>query len=160
MAETPLSEAAANALAGTTDSDTDVDYPSIGETYYTKMYRTLNRILTIIAPVNELRVYKDGDLTYGVRGGFTSHGTNLYTYTASTANALTDDDDNFIYLVVTSGALVLTVSTTAFPDPGVTAHLPLATIAVGSESAAAVSSKYDPVDIVDYRGRAIYELIG
>lgn len=161
MAETALSTAVADALSGTTDSDTDAVYPTIGESsYYTTVYRMLNRILLIEKVINELRVFKDGDLTYGIRAGRGSHGTNEYTVSAVAAQALTNDTTNYIWLYVLSGNLISNINTSAFPDPAVTPYIPLATIATGSASIASVSGKYDQVDIVDYRGRAIYELIG
>ena len=50
--------------------------------------------------------------------------------------ALTDDTTNYIWLQVDSGALTLQVNTSAFPDPSVTPHIPLATIATGTASVA------------------------
>ena len=71
MSETDLTPAAADALSGTTDPGTDLVYPAIGEsTYYTTMYRLVHRLLAVAGtPGNELRAYKDGDLTFGVRAG-------------------------------------------------------------------------------------------
>jgi len=161
MAETALSNAAANALSGTTDSDTDAVYPTIGEsTYYTTMYRMLQRMLEVEKLVNELRVYQDGALTFGVRAGRASHGTNVYSYAGATEQSLTDDTTNYIWLQVDSGALTLYVNTSAFPDPSATPHIPLATIATGTASALGSGDTYTHEDITDYRGRAIYELIG
>ena len=161
MAETALTTTVADALSGTTDTDTDGVYPTIGEsTYYTTMYRLLHRMLTIEKVMNEFRVFKDSDLTFGVRAGKASHGTTTYTHAGASSQALTDDTTNYIWIQVDSGALVLHVNTSAFPDPSVTAHLPLATIATGSASAAAESGKYAVGDITDYRGRILYELIG
>ena len=161
MAETELTTAQADALSGTTEPDTDAKYPAIGEsTYYTTMYRLIDRLLTVAKAVNALRVYKDGDLTCGARAGKCRHGNNLYAYAGAAAQALTDDTTNYLYLVVSSGALVLTVNTTGFPDPASTAHLPLATIATGTASAGGESGTYGAEDITDYRGRALFSLIG
>ncbi len=161
MSETALTTTTADALGGTTDADTDATFPAIGESaYYTTMYRMLQRMLTIEKVINELRVYKDGDLTFGARAGKASHGTNVYDYAGDAAEALTDDATNYAWLQVDTDVLTLHVNTTAFPDPAVTAHVPLATIATGTASAGGVSGQYDYADIVDYRGRALFELIG
>ena len=164
MAETALTAAVANALASTTDSDTGAIYPAIAEsTYYTTMYRMLHKLQLIEKLVNEFRVFKDGDLTYGIKAGKASYGTNVYSYAGASAQALADDTTNYIWLVVTSGALVIDTdsgSSAAFPDPAITPHLPLVTIATGSASIAAVSGEYSIDDITDYRGRILFELIG
>ena len=157
MAESALTTAVANALSGTTDSDTDGVYPTTGEsTYYTTVYRLLNRILKAVELSNELRVYKDGDLTYGVRAGKASHGTNVYSYAGCSSQSVEANDTEYVWLEVQSEALVLNTSigaSAAFPDPSETAHIPLATIEAGASS-------FDHEDITDYRGRAIFELIG
>ena len=161
MAETELTAAQADAFSGTTDSDTDLVYPTIGEsTYYTTMYRFLQRILTIMDPLNELRTFQDGTLTFGVRAGRASHGDNIYTFGEATGQSLTDDVANYIWLQVDSGVLTLTKNTSAFPDPSATPHIPLSIIVTGIASAGGVSGTFDYRDIVDYRARAIYELIG
>jgi len=164
MAESTLSTSVADALSGTTDSDTGAAYPTIGEsTYYTTMYRLFHRMLTIEKIINEFRIYKDGDLTFGVRSGKASHGTNEYSYAGTTGQALVDDTTNYIWLEVLSGALVLDTdsgSSGHFPDPAAQAYLPLATIATGTASIAGVSGQYSVDDITDYRGRVLFELIG
>jgi len=79
------------------------------------------------------------------------NGASVVTNAGATTQALTDDDTNYIYL---TAAGVLTVNITGFPTYSATPHIRLATIAVGSESAAAVSSEYAPVDITDWRDTA------
>ena len=127
MAETDLTTEQADALSGTTDSETDLKYPTIGEsTYYTTMYRLLHRLLTLAKPAgNSLRVYKDGALTFGVRPGRYMDGNTARDYTGATAQALTNDQTNYIYLTADG---TLTVNTTGFPNPSTTPHIPLATI--------------------------------
>ncbi len=44
--------------------------------------------------------------------------------------------------------------------PSVTPHIPLASIATGSASAAGVSGEYNHEDITDYRGRAFLSIAG
>ena len=103
--------------------------------------------------MNELRVFKDGDLTYGVRAGLFAFGDLVVSYAGADAQGLANDDTNYIYLE-SDGTRV--DNTTGFPVPSVTPHIPLATIATGTASVAAVTSKYDQIDIVDYRGRVLY----
>lgn len=161
MAETALTDAQANALSGATDSVTDATYPTIGESpYHTTLYRLLHRMLTIAASVNELRVYRDGALTFGVRSGNASGGSVAYAYAGAAAQALTDDDTNYIYLVINGANLDLTVNTTGLPNPATTAHLPLATIDTGTASIGGVSGTYDAADITDLRGQAIFRVVG
>jgi hypothetical protein len=161
MAETALSTTRADALSGTTDANFDFTYPAIGEsTYYTTWFKLMHRLAKALEPLNEFRICQDGDLTFEVRGGKLSWDDNVYSYAGATAQALTDDDTTYIWVQVDSGVATLYTSLTSFPDPGTTPHLPLATVAVGSESTGAVSGTYDDRDIVDYRGRALWELVG
>ena len=159
MAESALSTAVADALSGTTDSDTDAVYPTIGEsTYYTTMYRMMQRMLQSFGAANELRVYKDGALTFGVRAGkFTAEdGTTTHSYAGATGQSVTDDDTTYIWLTVVSGAATLNTDyggSAAFPDAGVTPHIPIATIT-------AADGAYAYTDITDYRSRAMFRMLG
>lgn len=148
--ESALGATAADALSGTTDTNTGRIYNTIGDsTYYTEHYEhevIANRILAL---ANELRVVKDGTLTYGVFAGRYMHGTTEVNYAGSTGNALTDDDTNYIYL---TAAGTLTKNTTGFPDEGTTPHIPLATILTASGT-------YAATDITDMRGRAIFSVL-
>ena len=151
MSETALTSGQANALSGTTDSDTDMVYPTIGEsTYYTTMFRVVQRLLAMATmPGNSLRVFKDGDLTFGVRAGHFMDGDTARNYAGASAQALTDDQTNYIYL---TAAATLTVNITGFPNPSTTPHVPLATILTGSGA-------YAYTDITDYRDRALYRIL-
>ena len=153
MAETAISDATANALSGTTDSATGLVYPTIASTYYTDFYRLVHRLIqcSIKPGGNELRVHKDGgdaDLQFSVRAGRYYDGTAERNYAGATAQTLTDDSTNYIYL--TAGG-TLTVSTTGFPNPGTTPHIPLATILTADGS-------YDYNDITHYTGRAVHNV--
>ena len=150
MTESQPSDAELNGLSGVTDSETGFVYPvNWTAPYRTLLYRWLRQMLHISRRGGDLRVYQDGDLTFGVRAGLIRHGATTISYAGATAQALTDDDTNYVYL---TSAGVLTVNITGFPaDPEA---FPLATIAVGTESAEAVSGTYDADDdITDYRGR-------
>lgn len=153
--ETALTNSEAAALSGTTAPGTGAAYCTIGEAeYYTADYRKEAIKNRILALANELRVVKDGDLTCGVWAGKFMDGLAARSYAGAAEQALSDDATNYIYLTV---AGVLTINTTGFPSGP---HLPLATIATGSESVAGVSGRYDFVDITDYRGRALWQPAG
>ncbi|NLF33263.1 MAG: hypothetical protein GX591_20550 [Planctomycetes bacterium] len=157
MAETRLTDAEADALAGTTDAATNYVYPTIGEEpWYTAELRRIAHLLEILGRAGDLRVYRDGDLTFGVSPGEFMNGDTAVAYAGTTEEDLTDDDVNYIYL---TDAGVLVVNTTGFPTPSVTAHVPLAEIAVGTASAAGVSGTYAIADITDRRGRAMMTLL-
>lgn len=150
--ESALSTADADALSGTTDSGTGTIFCTIADsTYYTEDFQKEVINNRILAGANELRVVKDGTLTYGVFSGVFTDGVTDRSYAGSATNALTDDSTNYIYL---TAAGVLTKNTTGFPDKASTPHVPLATVATGSASAGAVSGTYDHGDITDYRNEA------
>jgi hypothetical protein len=155
MAESVISNTTADALAGQTSSSFGFTYPNVGESYATTGLRRFWTIFNLLELSNNLRVYKDGDLTFGVRAGKFLNGDSQVSYAGAAAQALTDDDDNYIYL---TAAGTLTVNTTGFPDPSTTPHIRLATIATGSESAAAVSGEYDFADMVDYRSTGLFRV--
>jgi hypothetical protein len=147
-----------NALSGTSDSEQEVLYPAIAESpYYTSFYKMLYRLLDLARRAGDLRVYKDGDLTFGVRAGSIAVGDTVTTYAGASGQALTDDATNYIYL---TGAGVLTVNTTGFPAPSAAAHVRLATVATGTASEAGASGSYDFVDITDCRGSALASVLG
>jgi len=152
--ETALTTSEAAALSGTVDPGTGAAYCTIGEAeYYTSDYckeAINNRILAL---ANQLRVVKDGDLTCGVWAGVFMDGGTPRSYAGTTQQALTDDATNYVYL---TPAGALTVNTTGFPDG---AHVPLASITTGSQSAAGQSGRYDHSDITDYRARALFAAI-
>lgn len=150
MSETQLTDAQALALAGTTDSATDFAYHTVGQsTYYLDGFRQRHRLLTMLKCTNALRVYKDGDLTFGVRAGTFANGDTMVDYAGATAQALTNNATNTVYL---TAAGALTVNTTGFPDPSATPHVPLATIVTAAGT-------YDVDDITDFRSRAMFQVL-
>ena len=159
MAEKFPSDADLAALSGVTDTDSGLPHPTIAQvnwyTWLLKLTDWLDRVLTRTA--SALRVYQDGDLTFAVRPGRFLNGQAIVTYAGATEQALTDDDTNYIYL---TAAGALTVNVTGFPLYTATPHIRLATIAVGSESAAEVSSEYAPEDIADWRDIAMTQPAG
>ena len=155
MSELHPTDAELNALSGSTDSEQEVLYIPMGQSpYYTSFYKMLHRLLNVARRSGDLRVYKDGAMTFGVRAGRFLNSDTPVNFTGATAQALANNAVNYIYL---TAAGVLTVNTSSFPTPSATPHLPLATIATGTASAGGVSGTYAEVDITDYRGRAIFQ---
>jgi hypothetical protein len=157
MSEVYPTDAELNTLSGTTDSEQEVLFVTTGESpYYTSFYKMLSRLLAVARRAGDLRVYKDGDLTFGVRAGKFFNGDAVVNYAGAAAQALTNNATNYIY-VTAAGAL--TVNTTGFPVPSVTPHIPLATIvtAAGDYDCRDVS---DGGAVTDYRGRSIFQVCG
>lgn len=150
MAETRLSDSNANALSGTTDSQSGFVFPTQGTwDYYTAFYKLYYQLLDIVRRAGDLRVYKDGDATFGVRAGEYMDGDTVRTYAGATGQSLTASNTNYIYL---DSSGTLQTNTTGFPDPSTTPHLPLAEIVMGA-------SDYDFDDLTDRRGRAFLGLL-
>ncbi|MFW6133077.1 MAG: hypothetical protein ACOC8F_04215 [Planctomycetota bacterium] len=149
MTEHYPADADLNALSGTIDDEQEVLFIATGESpYYTSFYKMLYRLLDVARRAGDLRVYKDGALSCGVRAGRFMAGDVAVDFPGATGQALSDNALNAVYLTVDAGAPALTVSTDGFPDPSTTPHLPLATIATADGA-------YAHADITDYRGRAL-----
>ena len=145
MTELYPSDAAINDLSGTADPGQEVYYPPIGQSpYYTSFYRMLYRLLDVSRRAGDLRVYKDGDLTFGIRAGRFMDGAISRSFAAFPGQPLANGATN--YIALTAGGAV-TVSQTGFPGPA-TPHIPLATIVTSG-------GNYAHSDIVDYRGLSI-----
>ena len=141
MSELYPSDTELAALSGTTDGEQEVLFIPTGESpYYISFYRMLYRLLNVARRAGDLRVCKDGDLTFGVRAGRFMDGSTARNYAGAAAQALTNNQTNYIYL--TAGA-TLTVNITGFPDPDATPHVPLATILTAGGT-------YDFDDITDF----------
>jgi hypothetical protein len=147
MNELYPSDAQLNALSGLNDAEQEVLFIATGESpYYTSFYKMLYRLLDVSRRAGDLRVYKDGDLTFGVRAGRFCDGATVRDFAAASGQALTDNATNSIYLAA-DGTLV--VSTAGFPSPGATPHIPLAAVVTAG-------GVYSLADITDYRGRSMF----
>jgi len=155
MAESYLANADLADLDGTVDASglPHATYGLASWVYY--LYKLVHRSALVAGPLG-CRVYKDdaGALKYGVKAGLVWGGMAAVAYAGASNQALTNDATNYIYLT-TAGTL--TINTTGFP---VTPHIPLATIATGTASAAAVTGAYAIGDITDYRGRSVIQPVG
>jgi len=153
MSETYPSDCELNNLSGTSDAEQEVLFVPIGESpYYTSFYKMLYRLLNVARRAGDLRVYKDGDLTFGVRAGKYFNGDTAVDYAGATGQSLTNNQTNYIYLTADG---TLTVNTTGFPVPSVTPHIPLATITTSAGNYSTCDG-----DLVDYRGRAFLTVCG
>ena len=110
----------------------------------------LYRLLNVTRRAGDLRVYKDGDITFGVRAGKFLNDDSEVSFSAVSEQTLTDDATNYIYLIADG---TLTKNTTGFPVPSVTPHIRLATIVT-------VDGSYDHDDITDYRGTSFLSIAG
>ena len=150
MTEIYPSDAELNAQSGSADAEQEVLYVATGESpYYTSFYKMLYRLLDAARRAGDLRVFKDGDLTFGVRAGLFMDGDTPVEYAGASAQALTASETNTIYLTADG---TLTVNITGFPDPSETPHVPLATIEAGADD-------YAFSDLTDYRGRALLQVL-
>lgn len=148
MTEQSLPDADLNALSGSTDTEQGIPYPAIYESpYYTSFYRMVHRLLEVARRAGDLRVYKDGDLTFGLRAGTFLDGDSLRTVEARQDQPLTDNATNYIYLTV-EGTLV--TDTAGFPVPSDTPHLQLAVITT-------TDGNYAHANIADRRGSALFQ---
>ncbi len=151
MTELYPSDTVINALSGTSDTEQDVAYPAIYEApYYTTFYKMLYRLLDVARRAGDLRVYKDGALTFGVRAGKFFHNDQLVEFTGATGQTLTNNAVNYVYLNA-NGTLI--ANTTGFPVPSMTPHIRLAMIT-------ASGGAYDHDDILDQRGSSFIRLAG
>jgi len=149
MAEQYPSDNALEAMTGTT-LDPGVPIPTIGDDpQYTVITRYLWRIATSLVPLAGMEIYKDGDLTFAVRAGRFMDGATARAFSAVAAQALTDEQTNYIYVEADG---TLTVNTTGFPAAGATPHVPLATIVTSG-------GVYDFDNVTDYRGRSIFQCV-
>ncbi len=147
MTELYPPDATLNALSGSADPEQEVLFIPTGQSpYYTSFYKMLHRLLAVARRAGDLRVYKDGPLTFGVRAGRFCDGPANVDYAGSTGNALANTAVNSVYL---TPAGVLTVSQSGFPAAGATPHIPLATITTGG-------GDYGHEAVIDCRGRSLY----
>src|SRR6056297_2333687 len=151
MAEHYPSDAELNALSGTTDPEQEVLFIRTGETpSFTSFYKMLYRLMDVARRAGDFRVYKDGDLTFGIRPGRLTDGDSVVEFGGATGQPLTDGVLNYIYLLPNG---TIEVSTSSFPVPSVQPHLPLAKIATGAISQDSLAGQYGLADIEDFRGR-------
>ena len=151
MSELYPSDDELNALSGAADAEQEVLYIATGQSpYHTSFYRMLYRLLDVCRRAGDLRVYKDGELTFGVRAGRWVFGDQEVDYAGSEGNELANNQTSSIYLLADG---TLATSTDGFPDPATAPHLPLASVTTAAGS-------YQHADVIDLRGRALWHVRG
>ena len=111
-----------------TDSETGVEYIPTGTSpYYLQFRKLLYRILLSTRRANDLRVYDEGGLDVGVKGGKFWLGTELVNYEGSSGNTLTDDKAA-IYVYLNSAGGLVSNEYSSFPNMATTPHIRLAIV--------------------------------
>jgi hypothetical protein len=135
------------ALSGSVDARQEVQFIPVGQTpYHLSFYKMLYRLLDVACRAGDLRVYKDGEMTFGVRAGKYFDGAAIRDFAGAAAQALSNNAVNSIYLLPDG---TLGVGTAGLPSPAGQGHIPLAQITTSA-------GQYALADIVDYRGAALY----
>jgi len=110
------------------DGETGVEYIQTGTApYYLHFRKLLYRLLLATRRANDLRVYDEGGLDIGVKGGKFWLGTQLVSCQGSSGNTLADDKEN-IYVYLNSAGTLVTDEYTGFPDMTTTPHVRLAQV--------------------------------
>jgi hypothetical protein len=111
-----------------TDSETGVEYIPTGTSpYYLQFRKLLYRILLSTRRANDLRVYDEGGLDIGVKGGKFWLGTELVNYEGSSGNTLADDKAA-IYVYLNSAGGLVSNEYSSFPNMATTPHIRLAIV--------------------------------
>jgi len=110
------------------DGETGVEYIPTGTApYYLHFRKLLHRLLLATRRANDLRVYDEGGLDFGVKAGNFWLGTELVSYAGSSGNTLADDKPNIYIYLDASGALV-TNEYGDFPNMATMPHVRLAQV--------------------------------
>jgi hypothetical protein len=110
------------------DSQTGVEYISTGKSpYYLEFRKMLYRLILAAKKANDFRVFDEGGLNIGVKGGKFWLGTTLIQYAGSSGNVLADNKSNIYVYINASGNLVIN-EYSQFPTMSTTPHLRLAII--------------------------------
>ncbi len=110
------------------DSETGVEYIPTGTSpYYLHFRKLLYRLIRATKRANDLRVYDEGGLDIGVKGGKFWVGTELISYSGSSGNTLADDKEN-IYVYLDSSGNFVTDEYSSFPNMATTPHIRLAIV--------------------------------
>jgi hypothetical protein len=110
------------------DSETGVEYIPTGTApYYLHFRKLLYRLILAVRRANDLRVYDEGGLDVGVKGGNFWLGTQLVSFAGSSGNTLADDKTN-IYIYLDSQGNLVTNEYSGFPSMTVMPHIRLAIV--------------------------------
>jgi hypothetical protein len=110
------------------DNETGVEYiPTGASPYYLQFRKLLYRLLLAVRRANDLRVYDEGGLDVGIKGGKFWLGTEIVNYEGSSGNSLADDKAN-IYMYLDSAGNLVSNEYSNFPNMKTTPHIRLAII--------------------------------
>lgn len=110
------------------ESETGVEYIPTGTApYYLHFRKLLYRLLLATKRGNDLRVFDEGGLYFGVKAGKFYNGNTLVEYAGSSGNLLADDKANIFVYLDGSGILQFT-EYSAWPDMSTEPHVRLAVI--------------------------------
>ena len=154
MSETSPSTAQLEARSGTTDASTGQKYVTKGAglDWYSEFADSIDRTVKAITAPGGGRIYKDGTATFAVRPLRAWNGI-LLSHVGASAQSLTVNATNYIYMRISGTTPVLTKNTSGFPPLSTTPHIPLAQIVVGA-------STYDcTTGITDKRGHALFSVL-
>ncbi|MHC4543103.1 MAG: hypothetical protein ACYSYL_01085 [Planctomycetota bacterium] len=143
-----------------TDSETGVEYIPTGTSpYYLQFRKLLYRLLLAARRASDLRVYDEGGLDIGVKGGKFWLGTELINYNGSSGNTLADDKDNIYVYLDSDGNLVIN-EYSSFPSMDTTPHIRLATVSTsGGDIELITDSRVGHNFVVPYEAGGVKERI-
>lgn len=122
--------------------ETGVEYIPTGTApYYLHFRKLLHRLLLATKRANDLRLYDEGGLVFGVKAGKFWDGNTLVEYVGSSGNVLADNKSGIFVYLDNAGGLHFT-DYVMFPDQGTSNHVRLAKIS---------TSGGDITSLVDYR---------
>jgi hypothetical protein len=121
--------------------ETGVEYIPTGTApYYLHFRKLLYRLLLSTKRANDLRLYDEGGLTFGIKPGKFWHGNTLVEYAGSSGNVFTDDRSNIFVYIDHLG--VLHTDYVMWPEMGSINHVRIALV---------TTSVGDITSLVDYR---------
>ena len=141
MSEVYPSDSELNALLS--EVETGVEYIPTGTVpYHLHFRKLLYRLLLAAKRANDLRLFDEGGLTFGVKAGKFFNGTTLVTYAGSSGNVLAANKAN-IYVYIDSSGTLVTDEYTAFPDMSAGRHVRLAVLSTNASDITALADARD-----------------
>ncbi len=142
------------------DTDTGVEYIPTGQSpYYLQFRKLLYRLLLSTKPANDLRVYDEGGLYFGVKSGKFWLDTTLVGYNGSSGNLLADDKTNIYIYLDSTGSLVFN-EYSAFPDMATVPHIRLATITTSAGDISSITDSRSGYNfVIPYEAGGVKKII-
>ena len=141
MSEVYPSDGELNALLQ--EVETGVEYIPTGTVpYHLHFRKLLYRLLLAAKRSNDLRLFDEGGLNFGVKAGKFFNGTTLVSYAGSTGNTLETNKANIYVYINSSGTLVFD-EYSAFPDMSAGRHVRLAVLSTSASDITALADARD-----------------